>query len=169
MPLAGHAESLAAAFGVRFQNGFALDSEQKGRITFRRADGSLHGGVITNGRNPAERVDSVTSFTGQAFRIDPAVEAAPVMLMPKGHTLYLPSVAWEFSETTPRIAADYLLQGAIIRHGRGRVAVFGEAAMFTAQRAGPQRVPIGMNDPGAPQNYILALNVMHWLSGLIDA
>ena len=57
MPLAGHAEGLAAAFGVRFQNGFALDSAGSGQITFRRSDGSLPSGPIANGRKASERVD----------------------------------------------------------------------------------------------------------------
>jgi hypothetical protein len=47
--------------------------------------------------------------------------------------------------------------------GKGRVAVFGEAAMFSAQLDGP-RQPMGMNAPGAEQNHQLLLNVMHWLS-----
>jgi hypothetical protein len=39
--------------------------------------------------------------------------------------------------------------------------------MFSAQRAGAQRQPMGMNDPGAPQNAQFLLNVMHWLTGVI--
>ena len=50
----------------------------------------------------------------------------------------------------------------------GRLAVFGEAAMFSAQVAGPDRMPIGMNAPMAEQNYQFVLNVMHWLSGLMQ-
>jgi hypothetical protein len=49
--------------------------------------------------------------------------------------------------------------------GRGRVAVFGEAAMFTAQLAGPERTPVGMNDPAAARNAQLLLNLMRWLAG----
>jgi hypothetical protein len=40
--------------------------------------------------------------------------------------------------------------------------------MFSAQRAGAQRSPMGMNDPSAPQNVQFLLNVMHWLTGVID-
>jgi len=165
MPLAGHAEALAAAFGIRFQNGFAVDSSRNGQITFRRSGGSLGSNVITDGRNSAERVDSVMTFTGQAFRLDPAVEAQALLIFPEGYELLLPEVAWQFSEQTPRISAVHLLQGAAVRHGRGRIVVFGEAAMFSAQLAGPQRIPVGMNLPEARENYRLALNVMHWLSG----
>jgi hypothetical protein len=45
--------------------------------------------------------------------------------------------------------------------------VLGEAAMCTAQLAGPQHVPMGMNNPLAPQNAQFCLNVVHWLSGLL--
>jgi hypothetical protein len=167
MPLAGHAEALAAAFGIRFQNGFAFDAVRNGRITFRRADGSLTATAIANGRTAAERVDSVTTFAGQAFRLDPGLESVPLLVFADGYELFLPSVAFQFSEQTPRISAANLLQGATVRHGRGRIAVFGEAAMFSAQLAGPDRLPMGMNAPDARGNYRFALNVMHWLSGVL--
>jgi hypothetical protein len=44
------------------------------------------------------------------------------------------------------------------------MAVFGEAAMFSAQLAGPFQFRMGMNAPGAEQNHQLLLNVMHWLT-----
>jgi hypothetical protein len=151
---------------LRFQNGFALEAATgRGRVTFRRSDGSLRSSTIANGRGPAERVDSVTTFTGQAFRVDPDVDAEPLLLLPENYTLLLPAVAWEFSESTPRIPAANLLQGVLVRHGRGRIAAFGEAAMFSAQLTGPQGLPAGMNEPAAGQNYRFALNVLHWLSG----
>lgn len=52
-----------------------------------------------------------------------------------------------------------------MRFGKGRVAVFGEAAMFSAQLAGPNKDPMGMNDPIASRNPQFLLNLMHWLSG----
>ncbi len=168
MPLAGHAESLAAAFGVRFQNGFAFDSARNGQLTFRRADGSLAAGQVADGRNADERVDFVTTFGGQAFRLDPGIEAEPRLILGEAYQLLLPEVAFEFSERTPRISAANLLQGALVRHGEGRLAVFGEAAMFSAQLAGPGRRPMGMNHPDARENYRYALNVMHWLGGTLD-
>ena len=164
MPIAGHAESLAAAFGIRFQNGFAMDAASSGSAVFRRADGSLRASVATDGLESSERVDSVMTFTGQAFRVDPGVDAEPLMVFSDAFTLYLTAVAFQFSEGTPRISAAHMLQGVLVRHGRGRVAAFGEAAMFTAQLAGPQQVPMGMNHPAAGQNYRFALNVLRWLS-----
>ena len=60
------------------------------------------------------------------------------------------------------------LQGATRRVGQGRVAFFGEAAMFSAQVAGREKRPMGMNAPLAEQNAQFALNTLHWLSGVID-
>ena len=83
--------------------------------------------------------------------------------------LKLPVEAWEFKPTTPVIRADGMMQGAVLLFGKGRVAIFGEAAMFSAQeqiRDG-ERFQMGMNSPNAAQNPQFLLNVMHWLSGLL--
>jgi hypothetical protein len=167
MPLAGHAEPLAAAFGVRFHNGFAYDATRSSQITFRRSDGSLVRSVVTDGRSADERVEFVTTFTGQAFRLDPVIDAEPLLIFPEGSILLLPEVAFEFSESTPSISAANLLQGAIVRHGRGRVAVLGEAAMFGARLAGPDLIPVGMNAPSARWNARFAINLVRWLSGAL--
>lgn len=167
MPFPGAADSLAAAFGVAFGNGFAMDAAQNSRFRFSRGNGLLADHAITRGRGPEERVDSIDSFTGQAFRVT-AANAQPLLTLAAGTVLLLPDTAWQFSAQTRRTPADGQFHGAVLRHGRGRVAVFGEAAMFSAQRAGPQRQPMGMNDPGAPQNPQFLLNVMHWLTGVLD-
>lgn len=166
MPFPGAAADLAAAFGVTMGNGFAYDSAEDSRMRFARSDGSLADHPVARGRGADERVDSVFAFTGQAFRVT-AAGAEPLMTLGRGSVLLLPQVAWQFSAETPRENVAGQLQGAVLRHGRGRVAVFGEAAMFSAQRAGPQRQPMGMNDPRAPQNVQFLLNVMHWLTGVI--
>jgi hypothetical protein len=64
----------------------------------------------------------------------------------------------------PVVAIDGWCQGAVFAVGKGRVAVFGEAAMFSAQRAGAAQAPMGMNVPAAKENHQLLLNVMHWLT-----
>ena len=53
-----------------------------------------------------------------------------------------------------------------MRFGKGRVVVLGEAAELSAQVVG-LREQIGMNVPGI-DNRQMALNIMHWLSGLLD-
>ncbi len=69
---------------------------------------------------------------------------------------------------TPRVPIKGWHQGVVMNVGKGRVAIFGEAAMFSAQLAGPQKRPMGMNAPVAKQNLQFLLNVMHWLSGLLE-
>lgn len=166
MPFPGAAAALARAFGVHFIDGYAV-SGKRGvpSFMFRRADGSMPAHPMRDGRTPAERVDSVLTFGGQAFRATVPVE--PVFVIPEGALVLMPSRWGALEETTPRFAADGLLQGATLRVGQGRVAFFGEAAMFSAQRAGPERRPMGMNDPAAAQNPTFVLNVMHWLAALL--
>ncbi len=167
MPFPGAAQRLGRAFGLEFLDGFALrNGGGDGPDRFRREDGSLADHPITRGRSPAERVDSVATFTGQAFRA--TVPAAPLLVLDSTWSVLLPHRAWVFSDSTPRTGGAGLLQGAALRHGRGRVVVFGEAAMFSAQRAGPNRNPMGMNHPEAAGNPRLLLNILHWLAGHLE-
>jgi hypothetical protein len=155
-------------FGIEFMNGFAFSSAtDHDPIVFRRSDGSLRPHPITEGRSSAERVDSVASFTGQAF--DAGTVAQPIMVFRSGAVSFNPDVAWEFSGSIPQHDVGGWAQGAVVRYGRGRAAFFGETAMFTAQVAGPHQLPMGMNRPEAGQNQQFLLNVLHWITGLIDA
>jgi 2-polyprenyl-6-methoxyphenol hydroxylase-like FAD-dependent oxidoreductase len=64
-----------------------------------------------------------------------------------------------------QVSAAGRAQGIALQFGKGRIVVLGEAAMLTAQIAG-KGFPFGMNTPGV-DNRQLALNIMHWLSGLL--
>jgi hypothetical protein len=169
MPYGGAATELGAAFGLQMNNAFATDSTcVADEFLFSRANRGLGDHPITRGRNAAERVNEVRTFTGQAFRASPSPGlVTPLMTIERGAVLLLPSRAWEFSSETPRTSAAGLLQGATLIVGRGRLAVFGEAAMFSAQVSGAGRRPMGMNHPDAPENAQFLLNVMHWMAGLL--
>ena len=168
MPFAGAAEKLGAAFGIHFSNCFAmfLDDTRDAFFGFSRSQGNLRQHAIIDGTTQVERVDSVLTFTGSAFQIEG--NAQPLFVLDSSQVLLMPAIAWQFSPETPRLSAANWLHGATLKFGKGRVAVFGEAAMFSAQLAGPNREPVGMNSPQAPQNYQLLLNVMHWLSGKLE-
>ena len=174
MPLAGAAASLAAAFGVTFQDGFAVEnfgaeSERDAAFEkptiFSTAAGTLRAHAIVQGRNARESVASVRTFTGQAFQAPASAE--PVLVLPSTFIGLLPRTAWQFGADTRRMPVGGWLQGAVMRVGSGRAAFFGEAAMFSAQVTGAEREPMGMNAPGAERNFQLVLNVMHWLSGVL--
>ena len=173
MPVAGAAIELAAAFDVQFNDGFAFElgdapnsewSTAGAKPTlFARQTGTLADHPITNGRDPGERVDSIRTFTGQAFQSDAAIY--PLMVFSPEFVSLMPRFARQFDEGTPRVSVDGWYQGAALEAGRGRAAFFGEAAMFTAQVPGTEQAPMGMNAPMAEQNAQFVLNVVHWLSG----
>lgn len=84
-------------------------------------------------------------------------------MLPRGTLIRTPKVAWQFNDSTPTVDGAGFLQGATLAREQGRVAMFGEAAMFTAQRKGAESVPMGLNAPDASQNPQFVLNVLHWL------
>jgi len=162
MPLAGAAAGLASAFHVEFMDGFAMrDPETRDPDIFRTDDRTLRDHVIVRGHNAGESVASIRTFTGQAFR---APHAEPLIVIPAGYVGLMPRKAWQFGPDTPRVPIEGWLQGAVQASGKGRAAFFGEAAMFSAQLAGPDKKPMGMNAPGAEANFRFTLNLLHWLT-----
>lgn len=167
MPFPGAAEDLARRLGVAFTNGFAIDTVTWDPLVFRRGEGSLARHPITEGRRPAERIDSVATFWGQAMRaIDTRVWGLLTFSGP--HVIsYQPERAWRFSETTPTVAVTGWLQGATLTRGLGRVVILGEAGMLSAQLMARASTPAGMNAAVARQNQQFVLNIFHWLCRLL--
>jgi hypothetical protein len=163
MPFAGAANELAEAFGFEYKNCFAKDDREGMPERFCREDGSLPGNIITDGRNEKEKVDTVIAFTGSAFKIPDG--AGPILPLGEYYTLYMPTTAWEFNYNTPKEPGNGYCQGAFMKYGKGKIVVFGEAAMFSAQLAGtgPNQRRAGFNSPQARQNIQLLLNIIHWL------
>ena len=161
---------LAAAFGFTFNDGFAVPGFQTvaGRDSafsiptiFRGSDGTLRDHAIVRGTRAGESVTSVRTFTGQAFQAPAGAE--PILVFPAGFVSLMPRVAWRFDPDTKQVPVEGWLQGAVMKVEKGRAAFFGEAAMFSAQVAGASRRPMGMNAPGAEQNFQFVLNLIHWL------
>ncbi len=169
----GAAEDLAAAFGLILTNGYTYPVDIYAPIEFSTTDGSLRSHPIISGRaGKGEEVNSVLTFTGQAIRARPMANVQPLMVLGEGVRTFFPldldAASTDFVQnlmTSPYISSEGLMQGAAVEFGEGRVVLLGEAGMFTAQRLGQQRM--GMSHPGAKQNAQFALNVMHWLSGLL--
>ena len=167
MPFPGSANDLADAFGFKLNNGFAYDTVTgSGPDLFNLKDGTLKDNFITNGRNGQEKVDSIYSFTGEAFQIPE--DATPVIILNDNFVSLMPDTAWNFKDDTPQISVAGWSQGAVKKFGKGRIAIWGEAAMFSAQIAGERKVKVGMNSPRAKYNYQLLLNIIHWLDHLIE-
>lgn len=173
MPFPAATADLAAAFGVSFSSNFAFDPGQLSEpVTcldpdqihvFRRADGTLGSHFVTEGRSAEERIDSVATFTGQAF--PPVSGLTPVLSFGPGAIALLPTEAWSFSDSTPRQEIAAWLQGGVLEFGAGRVAFLGEAAMFTTQTCwSATQQPMGMQAPVASQNAQFARNMIFWLA-----
>jgi hypothetical protein len=170
MPLAGAAADLGAALGFEFRNGFAVDTagaDESGTwapwtgastLTFRAADGSLADHPIRAGRQgTGSSVDSVVTYTGQAFRSPPAAD--PLYLLPATTISLEPQTSWEFDgETTDVTDVGGWHQGAALEFGEGRVVVFGEAAQFRA---------LGDLQNLKGPNGTFARNVIEWLAGVL--
>lgn len=155
MPFGGGAGAIAKAFGFDFGNGFARNPQIQGWDYFTKRDLSLLEHEITKG------IDQVATFTGQAFSIPEKAEG--LMRFPKGYISLRPDTAWRFRPETPAIDIEGQYQGAVLQYGQGKLAVFGEAAMFTTQLAGEQKFKVGMNARGAEQNAPFLVNILDWL------
>ena len=166
MPFGGAASNMASAFGFKFTNGFAMDSTKPGDIFFYRDDNTLKSCSITNGRNSNETVNKVVTFTGQAMRIPAG--ATSILNFDKRYILLETDTAWVFDSRTKHTPITDWSQGAYMKYGKGRVVMFGEAAMFSAQLAGQNLRKVGMNSDYAGENYKLLLNIIHWLDGKMD-
>jgi hypothetical protein len=164
-PMGAANQIMGQRFGVDMSKKFTIDnqnydkeSENPGFIIYTRESGRLADHAITRGRNESERVNKIIAFTGQSLK-GPANSIAFLKLADSAVDA-MPGV-----NTNPTSAAGRA-QGLTITFGKGRVVVLGEAAMLSAQLAGPNRMPFGMNRPGI-DNRQLALNIVHWLSGLL--
>ena len=98
------------------------------------------------------------SFTGQSLK---GPEDSVAILKLSDTATDSPSF-----EAQTSVSAAGRAQALALKFGKGRVVVQGEAAMLSAQVAGPENRRMGMNVPGN-DNKQYVLNVMHWLSGLL--
>ncbi|OGU36896.1 MAG: hypothetical protein A2068_09135 [Ignavibacteria bacterium GWB2_35_6b] len=166
MPFPGAAGELAAKFGFLLNNGFASDTTNPhGQDLFSRNKKTLQSNKLTNGRSVSEFVDSIYTFTGSAFQIPQDAES--ILTFNENFISLMPDTAWNFTNETPKISVENWSQGAVKEHGKGKVVMCGEAAMFSAQLAGNNNIKMGMNTPKAKNNYKLLLNIIHWLDGIL--
>jgi len=159
MPVAGAMTELAESFGFQLLNGFVEDPDTWDPAIFRVSDGTLVDHPITRGRSGETRVESVATFDGAAFTAD---NAEPLMILGPQYVSYQPKITWDIDENTPTIPVAGWFQGAVKDYGDGRLAIFSDATMFSAQlkRDGSR---MGMNNIDGTQNLQFLINIMHWL------
>lgn len=174
-PFSSVAAELSKRFGVALTIGFTIDrfkynkeAEDQTELVFTRDDGLIGDHPITRGRNAAERINRIITFTGTSIKGPPGsvpflkLADTAVDVLPPDRK---PSSSDEAPPDSKEVSAAGRAQGVALEFGKGRVVVLGEAAMLTAQVA-LRGFRFGMNVPGI-DNRQLALNIMHWLSALL--
>ncbi len=172
----GHAvENLATRFGVQMNKGVAEDSVHfepefdPTHIVFSIENGGIVPHPIVEGRDTSERVRRVVTFTGQAIFAPPPAAAFLALSSAAVGRPAKPVVERRGGDVIVNVgygdatAVPGWSQGLAFEYGKGRVVVYGEAAMLTARLHRFDGKPIGMNTAGY-DNRQLALNTMRWLT-----
>lgn len=171
-PFGAASEILARRFDIDMSKGYTIDS-----VNFDPESRNKSVLVFTNtllaaehpimrGRNESEKISRIITFTGQSLK-GPAGSTALLKLSDTAIDVLRPDDG--NAAAGRRVSAAGRSQAIALNFGKGRVVVFGEAAMISAQiisDPGAQVEKMGMNVSGI-DNRQFALNTMHWLSGLI--
>ena len=173
-PMGSAAQPLASRFGVTMGNGSVEDSmhyegsdKYKEQLFFSRDNRLLGSHPIMEGRNSKESIQKVVVFTGQSLTTPSNAQ----VLLELGSSAMetIPDSIWQADgKTYTRFQGPLPIagknMGLAMNFGKGRVVILGEAACLTAQIDDTGK--FGMNAPGN-DNRQFALNIMHWLSGLL--
>jgi hypothetical protein len=162
-PFGGAAQTLASRFSVDMSKSFTFDTANSepgnpSLLIFSRDNKLLTTHPITEGRDQNERLNKVESFTGQSLK---GPEDSVAILKLSDTAKDTPN-----RDANESVSAAGRAQAMAFKFGKGRVVVQGEATMLSAQIAGANKMKMGMNVPGN-DNRQYALNLMHWLSGLL--
>ncbi len=162
-PAGNAVDNLGKVFGIDMGKCYTSDPKNYDKVTldptqiiFSEQNHNLGVSPILMGRDTSERIRKLISFTGQSLK------------GPKGYVplLLLSDEAFDVIDfydfnKARTVSAKGRCQALTMKFGKGRVVVFGEAAMLTAQNQN-----FGMNYPGI-DNKQLVLNIAHWLSALL--
>ena len=168
-PFGSAVENLGSKLGINFQKGIVQDSlyydkksNDQSQLEFSKDNKLLGEHTITDG------VNKVITFTGQSIKCkdsscisflilsDAAYDMTPNAKVTKDGDDTRVEVVYDNPQS-----AEGRSQGVAITLGKGKVVCLGEAAMLTAQK-NRDNSKVGMNYN--PDNKIIALNIMHWLT-----
>jgi hypothetical protein len=179
VPFGNAAESIARRFNIQMGKGIVFDRRANTdggptTMVFSRENTFLGTHPLMQGRSDSEVIKRVVTFSGQSVSVP---DGATALLKFSASAREAPtSIQLEAAlngQATDIPSVSSLAQAVVLKVGRGRLAVAGEAAMLTAQvvrfeSAGrKEEIKMGMNVAGN-DNRQFALNILHWLSGLLD-
>ncbi len=176
-PFGSAAEIMGRAFDVQMGKGFVYSRDAKyaaaghpSDLVFSRENGQLGDHPIQLGRSDAERVNRIVAFAGQSLSVPPGATALMKLSPEAREAPNRGALQRERDGTARPLPPAGSAQGVALRFGKGRVVVLGEAALLTAQvwrPTGGEEEKFGMNAPGNDDRQF-ALNVLHWLTGLLS-
>lgn len=174
-PFGAAVAELAQRFDVDVTRGHTIEtthynkeSGDQTELVFAREAGLIGEHPITKGRDETERINRVMTFSGTSLR-GPGESVALLKLADTARDVLPPDHKPSSPDEPPAnhrtVSAFGRAQALALAFGKGRAVVLGEAAMLTALIS-PNGFRFGMNISGI-ENRQLALNIMHWLSGLL--
>ena len=171
-PFGAATASLARALGVDLRNSYTADPRRGAKGSemnpvYEPGAGLDTTHAIVRGRDASERVRRVKAFTGESVAGPPGAVSI-CALSDEAYDIRMSFVEFQRARgkvpKDARVPASGRAQLIAFALGKGRVVVAGEAAMFTAQLAGPGgEYQMGMNEPGL-DNRQFATNVLRWLA-----
>lgn len=172
-PAAGEAADLAVLLGVATLDAWSYNSHQGiSPEILRRADGLFGKHSILEGRDATERIHSLAMYGAGAFF--PSVQFTPLIRFGKHSTGWIhmgdsgQNLKDIREEEWPRYRLERWVLAAAREWSRGRIVALGDVTACTAQIQGPDKHPVGMNEPVQQQNAQFCLNVVRWLTGALD-
>lgn len=169
-PMGSAAASLGRALGVDMHSAYTLDPARSApgnptTIAYVPGGGLDTASAIVRGRAGDPPVRRVVTYTGQSLAGPPGATKL-LGLSDEAFDAMVTFGQWQDLDSIPaalRKSAAGRAQGLAFELGRGRVVVMAEAAMMTAQLAGPGgRFRVGMNAAGSDDRQF-AINVLRWL------
>lgn len=161
-PYPAFASNLASAFGFKLINGIAYGSKkQKGRYRFEAVKGSLDASSFLYIDPTLGEKATFMTFTGSAF-VPPSGATNVLKFGADSWVALVQDGDFKAVKTAKKYPINGLSQGALLKFGDGKVALFGEAAAFTAQKNGKRKM--GLHAPGAEGNEAFVLALMRWLT-----
>ena len=177
LPFSSAMSVLSTKFEIEYTKGYTIDSskynregEDQSELVFSRADGLVVDHPITRGRDTTESINRVFTFTGTSLKgpassvqfLKLSDSALDVIPPPEDKPVSVGAAPLDHKQ----VSAAGRAQGLALISGKGRVVAIGEAAMLTALVT-PRGYRYGMNIVGT-DNRQLVLNIVHWLSGLLN-
>jgi len=166
-PYPSRVDDIAGTFGFNLWDAQVVNKNTTNHIELiNRELSTLNKHAITEGRNDNEIIDQIATFGGACMEIPPQAES--IITLNDDYVAVFPQTTENLRATDYKQSAKGKSQGAVMKYGKGRIAIFCESHMFTALTHESTQNSIGMNHPYANENGQFILNIFHWLNGFLD-